>query len=107
MLVLREEKETQSVPVYVCIFYTASGPREENSSRRARVNVKALLHYADLEELHFVYLDLMGITEPFAVTPLNNPASVLVSMTVKVCLSSLNHNLYIITVCPGPLISGL
>ncbi len=52
MLVLgggKKKKEIHSAPVLVCVFYMAL---TDKSGLRPRVNVKALLHYADLEDLH-------------------------------------------------------
>lgn len=46
----REKKNlTRSVPVFVCVFYMAVA---DKSGVRLRVDVKAVLHYADLEDLH-------------------------------------------------------
>lgn len=69
MFVLRGgRKQTQSGLVFLCVFYMHQGP---NSELRPRVTVKTLSHYVDLEELHFVCLDLAGLTKGFVVTLIN------------------------------------
>ena len=50
----REEggkKGTQSVPVFVCLLHGIKALTDK-SSLRLRVNVKSVLHYPDLEDLH-------------------------------------------------------
>lgn len=42
---------TQSVPVFVCLLHGIKALTDK-SSLRLRVNVKSVLHYPDLEDLH-------------------------------------------------------
>jgi len=65
-----KEKRRLRVFLYLCVSLNGIRALTENSSVRPRVNVKTMLHYADLE-LHFVYLDFKEITKLFAVTLLN------------------------------------
>lgn len=54
-----------------CFCVSSTWHQGPNSELRPRVTVKTLPHYVDLEELHFVYLDLVGLTKVFVVTLIN------------------------------------
>lgn len=57
--------------VVLYMYVTSTWQQGLKRELRPRVTVKTLPHYVALKELHFVYLDLVGLTKVFVVTLIN------------------------------------